>query len=124
MFEPRGGPRESSLREIADAQGAGLLSTEDIVVRTPLGAVSGIDAVKAQVYSAASPSLASATELQCARKSPGVWHVHRFYSVSKSGTEFTLKQDWLVVVDVDSSYQSGGRKLYKPLIAEVSSNLA
>ena len=52
-----------SLRESAKTDGAAALSTSDIVVRTPLGEVSGIDQVRQHVYCAASPPLVSSTPL-------------------------------------------------------------
>ena len=47
------------LRSSGNADGAALLSTSDIVVRTPLGAVSGIENVKGQIYASPSPPLPS-----------------------------------------------------------------
>ena len=108
------------LREIGDMQGAALLSTHDIVVRTPLGAVVGIDQVKQQIYSAASPKLVSHTPLAASRASAGIWTVQRYYVMSKDGTEFTLRQDWLVVC---SPNPQSTRSL-EPLIAEVTSSIA
>lgn len=110
------------LREIADTQGAALLSTSDIMVRTPLGAVQGIEKVKAQIYAAASPPLSNSTELVAKRASPGVWTVRRHYVVAKDGTEFTLRQDWLVVCNPNP--HEVGRRKYEPLIAEVTSSIA
>ena len=111
------------LREIADAQGAALLSTNDIVVRTPLGAVIGLGDVKAQIYAAASPALASQTELQARWVSPGAWTVSRNYVVRKGGAEFTLRQDWLVVVQANP-HGGGASRRFQPLIAEVTSSVA
>ena len=113
------------LRENADAEGAARLSTSDIVVRTPLGAVSGIDSVKAQIYTSSSPVLISQTELEANKASPGVWTVRRNYSVSKAGTNFTLRQDWLVVQRLVASEASPGKaRRYESLIAEVTSTIA
>ena len=108
------------LRETADANGAALLSTGDIMVRTPLGVIQGLDQVRAQIYNAASPMVESTTELVAEKKSAGLWHVHRRYVVNKKGTTFELRQDWLVVVTRDEA----PRRPYKPLIAEVSSSIA
>jgi len=107
------------LREHADAEGAAELSTGDIMVRTPLGAISGLERVTEQVYKAASPATKSATEIEATRFSPGVWTVHREYTVEKAGTEFTLHQEWLVLCNPT---QPG--KAAKPLIAEVVSSVA
>ena len=107
-----------SLRESAKTDGAAALSTSDIVVRTPLGEVSGIDQVRQHVYCAASPPLVSSTPLAALRQSPGVWTVYRHYVVDRGGTEFTLRQEWLVLCNPDA------RNGVKTLIAEVVSSLA
>lgn len=108
-------------REVADAYGASLLSTSDIIVRTPLGTVNGIENVKTQIYKAASPAVLSQTGLEAKRTSPGVWSVKRNYSVSKAGSEFTLRQEWMVVQRANP--KSGGGA-YESLVAEVTSAIA
>lgn len=107
-------------REIADVQGAALLSTTNITVRTPLGQIQGIEAVKAQIYAAESPPVTSNTELVAKRVRPGVWSVRRHYVVTKDGCEFTLQQVWSVVTQPTKK----GRRGYEALIAEVTSSIA
>jgi len=107
-----------AVREQGDAERAAELSTEDIVVRTPLGAVRGLENVKDQVYTTAASATTSATELNALRVSTGVWTVRREHKVKKetTGAEFTLRQEWLVL--------SPTGKSGTPLIAEVCTSLA
>jgi hypothetical protein len=105
------------LRKQADAAGAAKLSTHDIMVRTPLGTISGLERVTDQVYKTALPEV-EATEVEAMRFSPGVWTVSREYTVEKSGTKFKLLQEWLVLCK-----QTQPGKAASPLIAEVVSSV-
>ena len=78
----------------------------------------GFVQVRQHVYCAASPPLVSSTPLAALRQSPGVWTVYRHYVVDRGGTEFTLRQEWLVLCNPDA------RNGVKTLIAEVVSSLA
>ena len=116
-----------ALRETADADGCAALSTPDIVVRTPMGIVTGLDGVRAHVYSAASPHLTSDTPPVATLISPGVYSVSRFYVVSKAGTDFRLRQEWLVLSKsrmAPPTPRLAARRVYEPLIAEVRSSIA
>ena len=116
-----------SLREAADADGCAALSTPDIVVRTPMGIVTGLDGVRAHVYSAASPHLTSHTAPVASAISSGVYSVSRFYVVSKAGTDFRLRQEWLVLSksrQTIATARLASRRVYEPLIAEVRSSIA
>jgi len=109
-----------TLREHSDAEGAANLSTSDIVVRTPLGAVRGLKRVQEGVYTHASGPIENTSELEATRADAGsggagVWVVKRLYTVvKKAGSDLRLLQEFLVT---NESRETG--KEPTPLIAEV-----